>query len=966
LAAVTTTPATPKQPTTVNSTLNVAGGGEFSVFEQFDGSLQAAGDNSSGQLGIGVAGGQANSAVVSDNNATGFTGIAAGLSHALATQQNGTLWSWGLNADGQLGDGTTTARASAVPIQGTYAPAAPSAPTNVAASAGDGQAIVTWTAAASGQPVQDYVIRVYQSGSSYTIDTGSANTTYTVGGLTNNSTYLFSVTAISCIGQGLESARSNAITVGLPGPPTNAAAHPGNYSATVTWSAPANPVAISSYTVTPYAGTSAGTPVITGGSATSANFYGLSAGTTYTFQIYATNSVGNSAPATTNPVTPTVPSIGPHLYVEEQNCCSSSTNYGFVSQTNVPAMSQWTVEGYLFDDFINASFSNAYFGLLSGTPNQPGAAVAGIHMEGCCDGPWFVWPGSTNQCRLPDTNGPPVAAESPTPAHFALSYDGATVRGFINGAIVCSIPTASAAVPASPAGFLNQHMLYNWSMDEVRVSNVARYTANFSPTAQYPVDANTLAQYDFHDYGIAKLPPMTTTQDGAVYTVHGVFGDTTAHNNSLQEIGWGTCGFCATSMFYPYTLSQGVSADEVTGGGSPWICSCTRGETKYPVNTGTGEFWHTFDDLSIPGRGVSLDLSQTYSSHLASQAGPMGYGWTTSYSRGLSVDGSGNVTVQAGNGAKVVFQPGGAGTYSAPSHVLATLVRNGDGTFTFTDKQKTVDLFDASGRLIKETDRNGYATNLAYNASGLATVTDPAGRTLSFTYANGLIQTVTDSGGRSVGLTYDANNNLTQLTDVGGGHTKFTYDGNHRLLTMRDPNCSAAAGCAGVTNVYDSSNRITQQTDDLGRITKFAYSGSSTTITDPNGNQTVDEYRNGVLVSTTRGSGSAQQATWSYEYDPTSLGQIQVTDPNGHTTKTTRDSQANILTQTDGLNRTATYTYNSFSEVLTATDPLSTTTTNTYDTRGNLTSVARPLTGTGTTQTTSFTYGDSSHPGDRS
>ncbi|MBI3043893.1 MAG: Ig-like domain repeat protein, partial [Betaproteobacteria bacterium] len=48
-------------------------------------------------------------------NLTGVTAVAAGRFHALALKSDGTVWAWGQNGNGRLGDGSTTNRA--VPVQ---------------------------------------------------------------------------------------------------------------------------------------------------------------------------------------------------------------------------------------------------------------------------------------------------------------------------------------------------------------------------------------------------------------------------------------------------------------------------------------------------------------------------------------------------------------------------------------------------------------------------------------------------------------------------------------------------------------------------------------------------------------------------------------------------------------------------------------------------------------------------------
>ena len=131
-------------------------------------------------------------------------------------------------------------------------------------------------------------------------------TTATVTGLTNGTSYTFTVQATNGVGTGPPSAASNAvIPATVPNAPTAVTATRGNTTASVTWTAPANNgCAVTSYSVTasPGGATASGTtaPIVV---------TGLTNGTSYTFTVSASNCVGTGATsAPSNAVTPaTVP-----------------------------------------------------------------------------------------------------------------------------------------------------------------------------------------------------------------------------------------------------------------------------------------------------------------------------------------------------------------------------------------------------------------------------------------------------------------------------------------------------------------------------------------------------------------------------------------------------------------------------------------------------------------------------------
>ena len=93
---------------------SVAAGNGFTLALRTDGSLWAWGNNANGRTGLGMA-----DAIISEPTRVGtwtdWTHVSAGPAHATAVRANGTLWSWGANANARTVRGTV--------VGNTHAPA---------------------------------------------------------------------------------------------------------------------------------------------------------------------------------------------------------------------------------------------------------------------------------------------------------------------------------------------------------------------------------------------------------------------------------------------------------------------------------------------------------------------------------------------------------------------------------------------------------------------------------------------------------------------------------------------------------------------------------------------------------------------------------------------------------------------------------------------------------------------------
>ena len=383
-----------------------------------------------------------------------------------------------------------------------------------------------------------------------------------------------------------------------------------------------------------------------------------------------------------------------------------------------------------------------------------------------------------------------------------------------------------------------------------------------------------------------------------------------------------------------------------------WI-SRTEGNLTESMNLRSGDtsfgetlpFGVIYNSYNADGSRVQLDTV-------------MSYGWTHTYNVFLFSQ-LGSMFKFGADGRVTRYKLGAGGAFTAAPGYFETLVKNADGSFTLTTKDRTVYTFNLVAgtpflvvgpvyRLTRIVTRNGDATVLTYAAGDLVSVTNTYGQQLTFTYtAQRKLASITYPDGRIAAFLYDATgrkvtaivrptgdavqysyNTLYQLTaKTDGDGRRFTYSYvANKPTSVNDGNGEASAH---LSNPGNWATDATQLALNLTRV----YIPATTTNVDGRGNVWQYDYdANGYITREVAPDG----ATTRYTYDPATLTVSSRTDPNGNVTTFQYDARGNRTKMTDALGHVTTYTYEPVFNMMTSmTDPRGRTTTYAYDAHGN-------------------------------
>ncbi|MGE5398715.1 MAG: DNRLRE domain-containing protein [Chitinophagales bacterium] len=250
------------------------------------------------------------------------------------------------------------------------------------------------------------------------------------------------------------------------------------------------------------------------------------------------------------------------------------------------------------------------------------------------------------------------------------------------------------------------------------------------------------------------------------------------------------------------------------------------------VHIANGNLMLSYSDVNIPGRGIPATITRTYNSRSTYDDGNFGYGWNSELDMKITPVAKGPIQYIDLDRTVHYFEQQTDGTYTSPPGLFLTLIKNGDNTYTITEKSGLKYNFSSAGLLTSITDARGNNLTYTYTSGKVTTITDPSGRTTAIVYGgNNRVASVTDYGGRQTTYGYSAAGDLTSVTNAAGTAdaitTYFEYDSNHNLIAVTDPK-------GYKTYYYYTTDDRVQSINSINKVmnSNFEVDGDGNTIPD--------------------------------------------------------------------------------------------------------------------------------------
>jgi hypothetical protein len=326
------------------------------------------------------------------------------------------------------------------------------------------------------------------------------------------------------------------------------------------------------------------------------NDTGLALNTSYTYRVRAVDAAGNQGPfsetaSTTTLTTTTVPGLVA-AYAFDDGSGTTATDGSGSGNHGVIANATWTVAGR----YGNALAFNGTSSWVTVNDSASLHLTTGMTLEAWifplslpaanCSTPDCAWrdvvvketdryyiEASSDLNQQPEAGGIFVSGKhivfGPAPlaiaawTHLAVTYDAATVRFYVNGALVAASPQPSPLTSSNEPLRIGGDSVYNQffhgTIDEVRVYNRALTGAEIGGDMSAPIGSGSAHPTP----AITGLVPNTAVAGGADFTLtvngSGFYSGTTVQWNGMDRV---------TTLVGPTQVSAAIPAADLASGGT--------------------------------------------------------------------------------------------------------------------------------------------------------------------------------------------------------------------------------------------------------------------------------------------------------------------------------------------------------------------------------------------------------------